>query len=472
MGLYQQGRSVEVNLVEFAPDKDPTTPGILLDMDNAMPTMKGFQTFNSPSPYVTQALTEKPTGSTLSFFSDSTTQVFAGGVNHLWRKFGNTWIQADTLGTTPFGAVKWNFAQFNDDVIAVGGAGIAPQVATGSGGVFVPLGGSPPSGATVVLAVNGQVMMFAGTAWYVSALGTDNNWTPNIQTQSGTATLYDFPGNVVAAAPLYRQVVVFKNQGMWLGQYVGGSAIWSFQPISDLTGTWGQGSVMVLPDSVAFLGTDDFYITTGWTPQRIPNSLKEWFFDTADPTQLANTLSRYDPYHAVGHWYFVSKNAPTAGVPDRYVSYNFRFPRWGTGYLNVTSVPTPNTQTSVTQGLYFDSSYVLQYLSGSPTTARYKTGYYGDASHLSQLMRVRAKYNTFPNTQSLRAYHVNSLGQLDTVGPAGVIGADTWFNLRQYDRYHRVELSVVGSTEPPSSNTQLGAEITSLAFEFREGGIR
>ncbi len=40
---------------------------------------------------------------------------------------------------------------------------------------------------------------------------------------------------------------------------------------------------------IAFLGTDDFYITTGSTPQRIPNNLKEWFFATANRDRLRLT---------------------------------------------------------------------------------------------------------------------------------------------------------------------------------------
>src|SRR6185312_3381205 len=116
MPLYQQGQSQTVELADFAPDLDPTMPsqgqGILLDMDQAIPTLKGFQALNAAAPYVAGALPETPTGSTIGYYSTGATQFWAGGANHLYRPFGSIWVQADSMGTTPFGAGRWRFAQF------------------------------------------------------------------------------------------------------------------------------------------------------------------------------------------------------------------------------------------------------------------------------------------------------------------------------------------------------------------------
>jgi hypothetical protein len=478
MALYEIGKSQETSLADFAPDLDPASPaqgqGILLDMDQCFPTLKGFQALNSAQPFVVGALPEVPIGSTVAYYSDGSTQEWAGGVNHLYRKFGSIWVQADLLGTGSFGATKWNFAQFNDDLIAVGGPGVAPQVATGSTGIFGPLGGGPPVGAVAVVAVNSQVLMFQGNQWFASAIGSDNNWTPDIQTQAGQGPVTDYPGDIVAAAVLYRTALVYKQTATWLFQYVGGQAVWANYPISDITGTWGQGSVIPLPDGIAWLGIDDFYFSTGYTPQAIPNNLKEWFFDTADPIQLqlGTTQSRYDPYHGVLWWYFVSHEASFPGIPDRYINYSRRAQRWGTGYLNVTSVPNPNTQPGVTQGLYFDTNNVLQSYTGLPGAARLKTGYYGQSGLLGQIMRVRPRYNTSPASQSLLTFHTDTIGNPDVAGPPGVLGADGWFYFRNYDRWHRWELRVVGTTEQQQVGAQIGAEVTAFSYEYRSGGIR
>lgn len=467
---------MDIQIGDFAPDLDPAAPsmgqGTLLDMNFAFPTLKGYQALNSPEPYIATPLPGIPTGSTIAYYSDGTTAIFAGTKDHLYRAFGSTWVQADTNGAVSLGATsRWRFAQFNDDLIAVAG-NVAPQVATGSAGVFAPLGGGPPFGATSVVSVNAQVLMFAGPNWYASALGTDNDWTPDIQTQAGQGTLYDYPGVIVGCAPIFRNVVAFKNTATWLGSYVGGQAVWSWQLIADLTGTWGQESIIVLPEAVAFLGSDDFYMITGYAPAAIPNNLKEWFFDIADPTQLASTLQRYDPYHGVMWWYFVSKQAVTPGQCDRYVNYSVRAQRWGSGYLNVTSVPAPNTQPGVTTGLYFDAANTLQSYTGQPGIMRLLTGYFGQSGKLGQIMRVRPRYNVSPVSQTLQTFYTDTIGQPDTAGQPGVLGADGWFYFRNYSRWHRWQLSTVGSMLGVTVNTDVGAEVSAFSYEYREGGIR
>ena len=87
-------------------------------------------------------------------------------------------------------------------------------------------------------------------------------------------------------------------------------------------------------------------------------------------------------------------------------------------------------------------------------------------------MRVRPKYSVHPQTQTLRAYHASSLGQLARTGPVGVLSNDGWFNLRQTARYHKIELSTVGSVVPADPRLDSGAEVTAFTFEFREAGDR
>ncbi len=482
MGLYKRGAAKELPIVDFAPDQPWDTPGILLDCQGAMPTIQGYQAMNSALPHVYGALPELPTGSAVATYSDKTPQHWAGGTAHLWRMSGmmddpaSTWVQADTQGPVPFNAAKWRFAQFGDDLIAVGGNSVLPQVANGAGGTFATLGGNPPVGATLVVSVNSQVMMFLGDTWYVSAIGSDNSWNASTQTQAGNAPITDLPGDVIAAQPLYRNVVAFKNVGIWLGSYVGGASIWGFQFISSNNGTWCQEATMAIPEGVAFFGLDDFYVTTGYTPQRIPNNLKEWFFDTADPAFFPSMTSRYDVYHAIGYWHFVSKVAPAAGVPDQYIAYNFRAGRWANGYLQTTCVPIPNFHfgdpTDI-NGFYFDTDNVLQTFRGPPGPMRLLTGYLGMPRKLSQLLGVRPKYSLYPASQTLQAFHVRDIGQQDVAGPAGVMGKGGWFYLRQTDRYHRVQLATVGNaTQPIGENIQVGPEVSAFAYEWRESGDR
>src|SRR5580698_4608055 len=102
MALYEIGKSQETSIADFAPDLDPASPaqgqGILLDMDQCFPTLKGFQALNSAQPFVAGALPEVPIGSTVAYYSDGSTQEWAGTTDHLYRRFGSIWVQADLLG--------------------------------------------------------------------------------------------------------------------------------------------------------------------------------------------------------------------------------------------------------------------------------------------------------------------------------------------------------------------------------------
>jgi len=47
MPIRKLGSGQEVPFYDFAPDSNLTTPGIILDAQNAMPTIKGYKTRNS-----------------------------------------------------------------------------------------------------------------------------------------------------------------------------------------------------------------------------------------------------------------------------------------------------------------------------------------------------------------------------------------------------------------------------------------
>ena len=469
-GNYSQGQGESIPLGGFAPDKPPHTPGIILDASNAMPTIKGYRAMSSPTAYLgSAALPATPNGATVAYYSTQVSSVIAGTATKLYRlSAGGVWNDA-TGGTVFAPTSRWRFFQFGDDVIAIAN-GVSPQVANGSTGTFAALAGTPPTNATTGATTLGTAFLFPGAQWFASASGLDNNWVANVQTLAANGTLYDYPGPILGAAPFYQTMIAFKQAALWVGRAVGPPNSWAWTLISNDTGTWDQEAIIILPDGIAFLGTDDFYITAGTVPSRIPNDLKEWFFTNADKAQLANTFAWYDELNSTLYWHFVSLNTPFATVCDQFVSYNIRAGRWCRGHLITPCVPWPNTSPTIRQGLYFDNNNVLQQLSGAAGAASVLTGFVGDSNRLSQLFRVRSTFNlgvggngpVAPTTKTLRALHVNSLSDSPTPSPAPpVLGTDGWFNLRQTDRYHQVEIGWRGD-----------AEVIDVTFEARPAGIR
>ena len=462
---YFQGDGREIPFGNFAPDGDPTAPGILLDAQGAMPTIKGFRAMASPVAFGAP-LPQLPTGGIVAYYSSGVSSLIVGTASHLYRYIGGVPTQADVGGAVGVPSGRWRFFQFGDDVIACA-ANQAPLVATGPTGTFGALTGSAPFGATVGCTAQGTALLFAGALWYSSAPSTDNNWTPSPQTLAATGQLYDYPGPVVAAVSFYNTVIAFKEVAIWLGQFIGPPDSWSWQLISDMTGTWCQESAVVLSDSVAFVGSDDFYETSGNVPQRIPNQCAEWFFQQANPAYLSNINGWYDEARSTLYWHFVSNAAPYTGVPDRFVSYNKRSRRWCTGYLNTPTIPAPPLFSAPNgAAIYFDINNVPQQLSGPAGPMRLTSGYLGDPDRLTQAFRWRPKYNfgqaIYPTSQSLAAFHTNVLGVAPTPSPTvPQLGGDGWFNFRQNDRWHQMSLA-----------TQGDCEVISYSYEGRLAGIR
>ncbi|MGA9884062.1 MAG: hypothetical protein WBQ34_10115 [Candidatus Acidiferrales bacterium] len=463
MAARQLGQAAETAFTDFAPDVDPTSKGIILDSSNAVPTIKGYRSRNAPVPYA-PALPGTPAGAYVALYANGTVSVIAvvetGSSTTFYRLVSGAWTSVGVFGVT---TGPWYFAQFADDVIATTVGAQFILVANGASGTFAELDATAPTYATTVISVAGFAAAYQANQWFNSSAGTDTSWTPNVQTQSASGFLYDLPGNIVAAAPFFRTQIVWKQQAMWLLNYIGGTQVWSSQLLSVATGTWSQSCVVLLPEAVAFLGTDDFYMTQGYAPTRIPNNLKEWFFyQSADTTQLANTQSWFDPINSVVYWHYVSLTPPFAGVPDQYVAWNTRNNRWAHGYLS-TPLVINNTQPGLTSGLYFDTNNVLQSWTGAPGTMSLLTGYQGDGEHMVQLQRVRPKYNTglYPTGQSFLPMSTYILGKPDTVWPGATLGQDAWFNTRATDRYIRGQLNTVGL-----------AEVAALEAEVRTSGVR
>lgn len=450
----------------FAPDGDPTTPGILLDMQNAQPTIKGFRAMPSLQP-LGAALPAAHNGSIFAYYSDGSTSLIAGTTAHLYRYVAGAPVEF-AGGATFAVTTRWRFFQFGDDVIATA-IGTAPYVARGVAGAFAPLAGTPPSNAITGCTVLGTAFLFEGSNWHASASGVDNDWVPNIQTLAATGTLYDIPGPIVGAVPFYGNVIAFKQNSAFLGSFVGPPNSWSWQLISAMTGTWNQESIITLSDQVIFIGSDDFYTTSGSVPVRIPNRCAEWFFNNVDKTAIADTYGFYDESDGTAHWHFVSTQAPYAGVADLFISYNLRAQRWGMGHLNTRGVPYPPTNAPQGVEIHFDLNNIPQQSSGPPGAMRLLTGYLGDADRLTQLSRWRPKYNlgnpsgpVYPTSQTLSAYSTPSLGQSPTLSPTlATLGMDGWINLRQTGRWHQVSLATVGD-----------CEIEAFTFEARVAGIR
>ncbi|MEZ0602938.1 hypothetical protein ACAX43_12405 [Paraburkholderia sp. IW21] len=136
------GKKIQLDpqkLVGFAPDVDPSTPGIFQTCNNIIPTAQGFKAAASP---VNAGLTSLPStvvGSALIARLDNTDRQFAGTASHIYENVNGTWNDVSRTGGYSLGtSSQWRYAAFGNASLAVNGTDPL-QVAIDSGFTNCPV---------------------------------------------------------------------------------------------------------------------------------------------------------------------------------------------------------------------------------------------------------------------------------------------------------------------------------------------
>lgn len=468
----------------WAPDGDPTTPGIVTDCEMLEPSIRGMKA--APSAAVTDlpALSAACTGAALVRKLDGTRRLIAGTATGLFEAGSGSW--ADVSAATYTGST-WEFAQFGDVTIAVNGAD-DPQ--TSSSGTFAAATAIPSAS---LIAVSSGFVMVANVAdasyahpdgWWCSALYDYTDWTPAIATQSARGRLLDTPGAITALKPLGDVLVAFKERSMYVGQYVGPDVIWAWSAVPGDVGSASSRGVVSDGTALYFWGGDDFYRFDGSRPQPIGEAVKRWFAENSDPQYLYLMAGSYDRAQGVIRWHFVPASGTT---PTKCIVLNPKTGQWGradrsiealvdyvSGGFTYDSGPWVSPLTYDTIGTLpsydspfwlarsefpaiFDTTHTLRSLSGVAGSSSLTTGDIGDDDTYSLLRRVRPRYSTSPASASLTAYYKQGAGDDLTTGDT-VSADDGKFDVLQSARWHRVKFAWTGAVEVSGMTADLQAE--------------
>lgn len=109
----------------FAPDLDPSTPGIFQDCNNVIPTLVGFKAAPSPVSAGLPALSSPVLGSALIARLDGTDRQFAGTATGMFENVGSSWVEQSRSGGYNLGtSSQWRFAAFGNESLAVNGVDV------------------------------------------------------------------------------------------------------------------------------------------------------------------------------------------------------------------------------------------------------------------------------------------------------------------------------------------------------------
>lgn len=465
-----------VPAIGFAPDVDPTTPGVFTDCLNVDPTVNGFAASPSMQDSGAPALASACTGSALCPQIGGSVRFIAGTGTALEELTASVWTDVSRAGGYTAGAEnRWRFAQMGDAIVAANQVDVL-QASTGA--AFSDIAGAPK--ARIVESVAGFVFAFATVddvngdqpdRWWCSALYNYADWTPNVTTQCANGRFLDAPGEIRGARALGKNIVAYKERSMFLGTYLGPPVIWDWQQIPGDIGAISHESIVNIGTAHYFIGVGDFWMFDGSRPVPIGAPVRDWFFKNASQEYLYRTLGYYDYRSAIVYWFFVSTQS-ASGAIDKCLTYNVKTQQWGlcargieaiVAYLSPAitfdtlgdiyntfddiqgiSYDSPRWYSHNQQVAMFDLSHSLKLLGGSPLNSSITTGDSGDDSQYSTLTAVRCRFQASPATGLATHMHKSVSGDPLSSGESSTMD-DGKFDMLYSDRWHRVKMDFTGS---------------------------
>ena len=467
----------------YAPDIDTTTPGIFTNCANTVPTLKGFAGAPSPQTTLLPALAATCQGAAVLRKLDDTTRLFAGSGTKLYEAGASSWTDRTrasggdyALGTD----IRWRYAQFGDVSLAVAKS---DTLQFSTSGAFADVTGAPK--AAIIETVGQFVFLFdtnEGTfgdspnRWWCCALGDYTDWVPDVATQCASGLLISSQGKTTAGRRFGEAIIAYKVRSIYLGIYVGPPAIWEFRQIPGEVGALSQECVVDVGTSEdprhIFMGEYDFYSFDGARPVPIGTPwIKETVFGELDRTFQHLAAALHDRVNSRIYFYYPGSASVTL---DKCVVYNYKTGKWGRDDRSI-EVPVDHVGASITYAdlgtLYstygdfpsvsygsafwtaefpipaiFNTSHVIQTLTGPSVTSSITTGDYGDDSEFTLFSRAKIRYMTAPDSAEMVNYYRDNLGDALTTDQT-TSESSSRFDVLRSARWHRMRFDFTGDWE-------------------------
>jgi hypothetical protein len=471
-----------IPLIGYAPDLNPTTPGVIVDCVGYIPSVKGMKAAPSAvTGSLSAALAAACIGASVLRKLDGTTRLFAGTTTALYEGGAAAWTDRTRASGGAYTAgvdTRWRFAQFGNvslatdktDVMQFSTTGAFANIASGISAAIVETAGD------YIVACNTSEASFGDSPnrWWVTPDYT--NWTPSISNLIATGILTSSPGAITAARRFGDGVVLYKERSMYLGAFVGPPAIFSVQEVPGNIGAPSQEAVVFIgtqsdPRHI-FMGYEDFYLFDGARPQPIGGPVRETVFNDLNRSFAYKCSALHDRFNARVYFFYPSNSG--SGTIDKCVVYNYRTDKWGrddrtieasvdfvgAGYTyddygslfstydttaNI-SYDSPFWLANTTVPAIFNTSHVVQTLSGAAGTCSFTPGDVGDEVNTSLLRRVQPRFLITPTTAQATNYYREKLGDSLTADSTNSISHGRFDFLREA-HWHRVTIQTTGNCE-------------------------
>ena len=231
----------------------------------------------------------------------------------------------------------WEFAQWGQKVIAVGGLSTSPQIITLGDTAFGALAGTPPKAKHIGVVRNFVVMGNldeSGTVYPYrlrwSGINDETNWVTSKLKMSDYQDLFSAHRNSqIQAVRGGSYGIIVAEHSTWVMEYIGPPEVFAFSETLPYIGTPAPQSVIRVGDDVYMLSQNGFImVRAGRAVQEIGNNrVNQWFFDQVSEPDIFRTVGAWDRRKRCLIWVFPGK-ANDAGKPNHGIIYSVESQRW------------------------------------------------------------------------------------------------------------------------------------------------
>lgn len=328
--------------VFFSPDGDAAwdnNPGALTSVTDLVPSKRGSlvgyvcgSSLQVSGNTFDEATYGKPVAGRILKQNDGTARMFVGTRGRIMENtVASGWLDRSRGTNYSASTTNWSFCGYGNVTIACNKLDATQYSTTGA---FADLSGAPKANLCctqanfVMLADYDDGTNTYGDGWYCSGLADYTHWTNSIASQSASGRLLATPGKITALVPVRDGIVAFKEDSIYIGEYVGPPVVWSWRLISDHIGCSAPNGVAVVNGVLYFIHRTGPYKFDGSYPQAIGQAVNQHIANTlADQSKYALFQAGLSEYANVIFWYM---RDPTndATTPIAW-AYNYVTGKWG-----------------------------------------------------------------------------------------------------------------------------------------------
>lgn len=394
-----------IPVLGFAPDADPTTPGVMTACNEFMPSPAGMKTFPGYGGGIASLAAQCRGVASVALMTGFYATIAGTAAKLYGLSAGFTWTDLSAAAYSLGASDRWSFAQLGNDTLA---ATITQALQKWTGGAaFAAIAGAPKGqivlsvyGFAVLLHTNEGTFGDQADRWWCSGFQDDTTWTPAVSTQCTTGRLIEGGGPFTSGVVFGDDFIVGKKRALFHARYVGPPSVWNFTRVPGTVGCSGQDAMVSIGDAVVIAGDEDIYIYDGVRARSIAEgSVRDWYRNNLNLLYTASTQVVFDRIRKLVFVFFVDTSGTTL---NNVLVYSLSNGRWGRATRDVESAfyYTPLvTGTPHTYVAYFNQSHGFLTLDDTATSpdASFTTHAFGDENVSTTADKFQVRFLSAPS---------------------------------------------------------------------------